>query len=464
MTDTLTPSAQLHREQLNDDLFRILEDHLYGMDRGILRARLESLCNDERQGGKSALKMYGEAHLSAENAAKLKTLLLVSEDIKEPNTLFDWIKVLSQKNYSHRHLEDFFHLVKEVKPQKNWTVPLFITTLATALGGISLNSMPEQMRALEAFIAKMIPAISAFLQSTFSVLKNIPLVLFVYTILRIPLQAYHSIYHDIFRSTDKRTQKWAAGTLPATLTLISYALCYQANGVFTPLAMTCFIASSLIGVTHSLINFRLLEHTTDTPLTTTTLEKKLDYIRQEERQLRTEKTIKVNFFASAAVSICVILWGFLPPSPVIMIGSILFINLVGTTKNTILTRIHTKGAESLQKQLLDTSRGDRITLSTLTQQDILKKALEKTFENTINKKLDEFLEKKIQQAIDERVSPTAITSQQGFFAPPATTDAANPRELTAIGRVESAPGFVPIPVTDDSTSPASPVSGGGLTF
>ena len=463
MTYKLTSNEQLHREQLNDDLFCILNDHLHGIDRGILRARLESLCNNDRQEGKKALTLYKEAHLSADNASKLKTLLLVSDNMDEPNTLFDWIKVLSQKNYSHRHLEDFFHLIKEVKPQKNWTVPLFITTLATALGGIYLNSMPSQMRAIEAFISKMIPAISTFLQNTFSVLKNIPLVLFVYTILRIPRQAYHSIYHDIFRSPDKRTLKWAAGTLPATLTLISYALCYQANGVFTPLAMTCFITSSLIGVIHSLINFRLLEHTTDMPLKTATLEKKLDYIRQEERQQRTKQTIKVNFFASALVSICVILWGLLPPSPVIMLGSILFINLVGTTKNTILNRIHTKGAESLQKDLLDVSRGEGTTLTERTQQDILEKALETILENTINKKFDEFLEKKMQQAIDERVSPAALTSQQGFFTPPATSEAANPRELTTIGRVESAPGFVPVPATDETAS-LTPSPSGHPTF
>ena len=39
-----------------------------------------------------------------------------------------------------------------------------------------------------------------------------------------------------------------------------------------------------------------------------------------------------------------------------MIGSIIFINLVGFTKNAMLNRIHTKGAETLQTALYENFR------------------------------------------------------------------------------------------------------------
>ncbi|MCH9756063.1 MAG: hypothetical protein K0U37_02575 [Gammaproteobacteria bacterium] len=394
-----TPEERLDRDRLDDDLFKILEDHLNGVGRGILRARLEDLCNDEKQGGKDALTLYKEAHISKANAEKLITLLCVSKEFKEPDTLFGWVKALSQKDYGHRHLEDFYHLLQEVKPRKSWTVPLFLATLGTMIGSIYLSVMPEQLRAFEALIAKAAVIIAQFLQTTFSILKNIPLVLLIYSVLCIPVQAYHSIVHDSFRSLPKRLQKWLTGTLPPVLSLISYALAYAAQGVFTPLAVGFFIASSFVGVANSLFNFHHLKPIGDEPLKTAALETRLDYLRQKERRARTAKTIGVNLVASILTSITVILWGILPPSFLIMVGSILFINLVGFTKSAMLGHIHTKGAEKLQKELREISRDNEITAPKATQRQ--------TFETNTANSLDKVLEKlneaeKTNQALAEQ--------------------------------------------------------------
>ena len=351
----LTAEEKLERTRLDDALFNILEDHLNGVARGILRAKLEDLCNHEKQGGKDALTLYDEARISKANLEKLKQTLSISEKFEEPDTLFEWIKLLSQKNYAHRHLEDFYHLLQEVKPRKSWAIPLFITTLFSAISAIYLSSKPENMQALERLIARITPIITHFLSTTFSVLKNIPLVLLIYSILCIPSQAFHSYFHDTFRSYPKRFQKWLTGTLPAALSLVSYALCYAAGGIFTPLALGFFITSSFITVLSSLFNFYHLKPIGDEPLKTAPLEEKLDHIRQKERQARTVKTIRVNLVASVFVSISIILWGLLPPSFTIMIGCIVFINLVGFTKNATLNYIHTQSAEILQKELHETA-------------------------------------------------------------------------------------------------------------
>ena len=351
----LTAQEELERTRLDDSLFNILHDHLNGVARGILRARLEDLCNDTKQGGKSALTLYSEAHISKANLDKLRKTLSISEKFQEPDTLFEWIKLLSQKNYAHRHLEDFYHLLQEVKPRKSWAITLFFTTLFSAISAILLNSKPAYLQALEQLIARITPVIAQFLSTTFSVLKNIPLVLLMYSILCIPSQAFHSYFHDTFRSHPKRFQKWLTGTLPAVLSLTSYALCYAAGGVFTPIAVGFFITSSFVTVLSSLFNFYHLKPIGADPLKVAPLEEKLDYIRQKERQARTIKTIGVNLVASVLVSIAVILWGVLPPSFTMMIGCIIFINLVGFTKNATLNYIHTQSAELLQKELHETT-------------------------------------------------------------------------------------------------------------
>ncbi len=342
---------ELDRTRLDDTLFDILNDHLNGVARGILRARLEDLCNDQRVGGKDALTLYNEAHISRANVNKLKRALRITEEFKEPDTLFGWIKLLSQKNYAHRHLEDFYHLLQEVKPRKSWAIPLFITTLFSAIGAIFLGSKAEHLEAFERLIARITPVISQFFSATFSVLKNIPLLLFIYSVLCIPAQAFQTIFRDNFRSNLKRFQKWITGTLPAAMNLVSYGLCYAAGGVFTPVAIAFFVTSSFITVLSSLFNFYQLKQIGGEPHKTASLEEQLDYIRQKERQARTVQTIGVNFAASILVSICVILWGVLPPSFSTMISCIIFINLVGFTKNAMLNHIHTQGAESLQKEL-----------------------------------------------------------------------------------------------------------------
>lgn len=361
-TNGLRPREQLERDKLDNALFAILEEHLTGVGRGILRAKLEDLCNNDKYGGKSALTLFNEAHISADNAEKLKTLLCVTSHFNEPDTLLGWIKVLSQKDYGHRHLEDFYHLVREVKPRKSWAVPLFLTTLATAVGGLYLSIVPKHLIALENLVLKVLPIISTFLQTTFSILRNIPLALLIKTIISVPYTAYLSFSHNHLRSLPKRIQKWAADVLPDVLSFIAYAICYSAKGVFTPLAVGFFITSSLVAVVNSLFNFYQLRPIGEEPLKDKApLEVKLDYIRQKERRSRTAQTALVNLVASVLVSLTVILWGIFPPSFMIMVGAIIFINLVEFTKNAMLTRIHTKGAENLQKELKEMSFGLEIT-------------------------------------------------------------------------------------------------------
>ena len=225
---------------LDDSLFKILEDHLLGEERGILQARLQKLCDHERKGGKNALTLYHQAPISEAELEKLFALLLVSEpsqSFTRPTNLLDWVKILSHKNYGHRHLEDFHHLIKDITPQKSWAMPLFFMTLGTAVSGIYLSLMPAHMQALEAFLIKIMPLIMDFLQTTFSVLKNIPLLLLIYNAICIPSRTLHSLFEDTLRSPEKRLQKWLTAILPPTFSLISYYLCYAANAVFTPLSL-----------------------------------------------------------------------------------------------------------------------------------------------------------------------------------------------------------------------------------
>ncbi len=339
-------------EALNQNLFNVLENYLNGTEPGITCATLQAICDDEHHGGKSALALYQKAKLSKENFKKLHQRLQTQSTTFYPRySLYDWIQSLSQRDCGHRQLEDFHYILQQITPHETYTTELSIATLITALGGIDLFLVPAHMQAVEAAIHRLTPLVINFLKTTFSVLKNIQVVLFSYTALCVPLQLYHSLYYDTFRSPEKRFQKWLAGTLPPALSLISYYLCYTANGVFTPTATLLFIVSSLVPVAHSWYNRSQLKPIGEPPSEDAPIDVKRDYIRQVERLERTKETIRVNLGASVLTSISVILWCLLPPSFFVTIASVLFINLVGFTQSAMLNHTHKKGAEKLQREL-----------------------------------------------------------------------------------------------------------------
>ncbi|MDX2345618.1 MAG: hypothetical protein QNK11_01895 [Legionella sp.] len=374
-------------DKLKKELLQHLEDHLQGVERATLRGRLQRLCNKTE---KDAITLYREAHITTDDLKMLGDRLYLPSRIIESNqaaynaisgkafnknqntflnqikkqlgltndgdraTLFYWIQSYAQEGYGHGHLLDFHHLIQDIKPTKDWSVPLFFTTFVSASTAIYFYFSPEQLLAFERLVAKTVVMLSELLEATFSILRNIPLVLLIYNAICIPHATYKTIYHDTFRAPQKRLQKWVTNTVPSIFSLVSYALCFAANGVFTPLAVSFFIASSFIAVFNSFFNLFQLTKLGEAPKHNAPFNEKADYLRQQERLDRTRSTIKVNLTASVLISAAVLIWGLFPPSLLIMVGSILFINLVGFTKNFVLQRIHSDGAEELQITLMET--------------------------------------------------------------------------------------------------------------
>ncbi|MCH9717195.1 MAG: hypothetical protein K0U52_08935, partial [Gammaproteobacteria bacterium] len=354
---TLNATAQLHQERLESILFQLLEDHLHGEKRSILKEKLERLCNDAQQNNQDALTLYKKAHISTDNARKLKSLLCCSETFDEPDTLFDWIKILSQKNYGHRHLEDFYDLLLIVKPRRSWAMPLFIVTLISALisalTALYFRIVPAHMHEIDKFIKKKImPLLGAFLENTLSALKNIPLIALIIKVLSIPIRMVQSMSKNILRSTGKRIQKIIADSLPSILNLVSYAICYAADGVFTPLAVVVSITGSLVGLSDSLINLYQLPAFQKNNLgPDASIDEQLDAIRQQARYTRTLKTIGVNLLASVVASTTAIMWCLFPPSFLIAVSSIVLLNLRSFTTQKTLDQIHSQDAAALQIKL-----------------------------------------------------------------------------------------------------------------
>lgn len=354
------------------ELFNIIIDHLKGTSRDTLQGRLQTQCDGKKFGGKNAVQLYKSIQFNWEDLSKqdeqdiqaLIALLYPYEPHKTfdslPDNLYACLEYFGQDKTSHRHLEDFNHLLKSVDQRKNHALTLFMLTVFTGGLGLYLYLVPQHFKALEAFIYKTAPIVAEFLKSTFSILKNIPLLLMVYNMLTIPVQLYAS-YYDTFRSPWRRFQRWLVGTLPAALTLTAYLLSYLAGGVFTPLAASLFFASSFVEVISSAINLYLLDDEEARDISKlTSLEQRLDLIRYNHRRARTKETILVNLVAAAFVAATVTLWCIFPPSLLVMIGCIIFINLINFTRSSTLSLIHTSGAKDLQVALEEEVRYDDI--------------------------------------------------------------------------------------------------------
>lgn len=377
-SDEQTNQAEqaIRRTELNQELFAIVFDHLTGVSRDRLQGRLQPLCDDPILGGKSAVKLYSELEIVTDadraNLARLIRFMYPATPNKiienPPKTLYGYLQRFGQDKCGHRHLEDFNHLLSSVHPKQNPALPLFITTVLTGGLGLYFYLKPEHLVFLEQLAEKYLPYVWEFLYKTFSVLKNIPLLLMLYNIITIPIQTIYACF-DTFRSPMRRLQRWAVATLPSIANLIAYSLVYLSGGVFTPLSAAFFIGSSFVEVFNSLFSLLAIGHMPeDQP--GQPLEQTLDNIRKKERIKRTLKTILVNFLASAAIAVTVTFWCIFPPSFLMMIGYIVLINLVNFTRSATLNMIHTEDAKSLQLALEKAVLKDKIeSASELSEQE-----------------------------------------------------------------------------------------------
>jgi hypothetical protein len=422
--------------KLDDRLFKVLEKHLTASKENATKETLiatiatlqhEFILKEEKE---SAFSLYRNANTTDAHRQKLIELLVPKTmrdafKFKPSNAvgdykLYDCMKQLNQAGFGSGHLEDFRHLIARVKGNRGrfsflsgygtghledfrrqihsvnyksnrWALGFF-ASIGTALsfGYFHLNPdkllMVEQAlehtvpslfeRGLDRLTQHIYPVVKDFLGKTFSVLKNIPLLLVLWTVFQIPWQISKTWFNDDFKAPWKRFQKFMAGILPPIFSIIAYGICYMANGVFTFPAVAFFVAASFVDVIDNAITLYLLSRqqkknkpqqtlrdTTpaDNPnkaqlkaciqaLKEQQTEEQIA-LRQKERYARAQKTAPVKLVAAIFITITVALWCYFPPSFFVMLSCVAFIGLVGFTKNARLAKIHTDSTEQLQLDL-----------------------------------------------------------------------------------------------------------------
>ena len=421
--------------KLDNKLFNILKLHLTASKANTTKDTLiatittlqhEFVLKEEKS---SAFSLYRNANTTNAHRQKLIELLIPEANRKdfqfEPSNavgdykLYECMKQLNQAGFGNGHLEDFRHLMARIQGNRGrfsflsgyatghledfrrqihgvkyknnfWLLGLF-STIGTAFSFAFFHLNPDKLLIVEQTLEHTVPSlfergmgrltqhtlpvVKDFLGKTFSALKNIPLLLVLATIFRIPFQISSTWFNDDFKSPLKRLQKFIAGVLPPILSIIAYGICYMANGVFTFPAVAFFVAASFVDVLDNGLTLYLLsrnkqnnatntapdnlrsEKMTSTQLTAhiNALKKHLIEaqitLRQAERRARTWKTAPVKFIAAIFTTIAAALWCYFPPSFFIMLSCIAFIGLVGFTKNARLSKIHTDSTEHLQADL-----------------------------------------------------------------------------------------------------------------
>jgi hypothetical protein len=422
--------------KLDDSLFKVLEKHLTASKANATKETLiatittlqhEFVLKAEKA---SAFSLYRNANTTEAHRQKLIELL-VPKDKKErfqfqPSNavgdykLYDCMKQLNQAGFGNGHLEDFRHLMARVKGNSSrfsflsgygtghledfrrqihgvhyksnrWALG-FLASIGTALSFGYFHLNPDKLliveqalehtapslfeRGFDRLTHHIFPIVKNFLGKTFSVLKNIPLLLVLWTVFQIPWQIGKTWFNDDFKAPWKRFQKFMASILPPILSITAYGICYMANGVFTFPAVAFFVAASFVDVIDNAITLYLLsqkqqerntpntrpEKTASDRLNKTQLKALIQALkeqrvedqialRQQERYDRTWRTAPVKFVAAIFITITVALWCYFPPSFFVMLSCVAFISLVGFTKNARLAKIHTDSTEQLQLDL-----------------------------------------------------------------------------------------------------------------
>lgn len=335
------PNAQ------QDILSEIVTSYLRGEEISSIRSRLRAVCSEKKQ---NASALYREITASPEITKNLYPLLQVPGEKQDSygnnQTLLTLLTRLNKDGHDYDHLAYLLGLIDQTKYTRSWRNTLIVgALLSVGLGGF-FYLKPDYFHTLQHLITVILPRfVLAWLEKTFSLLRNIPLIGIVYTSSSLIWQTIQMLYYGVSHASQTWTA-FAFKTASISASLAGYVVCLLAAGVANPVTSMLFITSSIIDVAESFVTFYMINQrpcpTSDSPE---------QVMRYQAQQQRAAHTLWVKLTAATLITAAVTIWCVCPPSLLIMLSCMASIHLVGFIKCAIIEHINSKSAISLQKSL-----------------------------------------------------------------------------------------------------------------
>ena len=344
----------------------------------VVKIRLQTECSELGIGCKSLYKSI--VLKNAENDTMIREIL-GSLNIKKstiPGTQGRYEKLLTKSKNFHDLLTHLFHdgyhqvglllkMIENTKPKKNWPLIFAIGAASSAAIGALFYFSKSTLEAFGNWITRTFPSVVKWIISTFSSLRNIPLLGIASTGIVLAVNWYNTFARGTTTPT-KKIMSLIFKTTTAGLTIGALFLSYLAAGALTLSAALLFVLSASIDViksTYTLLkNIRALR-TLEVPDENADWETVAEYERAKNLQQRSAKTVWIKLGAAVLMTIAAVVWNFFPPSMMITVCCMAFIMLMMLAKRSMLSRINETAADNLQKniQTIETKHVSRLSPS-----------------------------------------------------------------------------------------------------
>ena len=373
----------------NDKLIDIVFNYLKGESIASVRIKLEELCTTA-----DAKVLFKNKKINKDILEGLLILLCVPEEARQnytiDNDFFELLTQLHLDGYRHNHLSYLIKLIELAKYPRSWHIQVAIITFFTTALGLICYISPAFAEMLETQFFRITPFIFHWLEKTFSILRNLPLVGMTYAAVKLISTIYKTIFHGSTNISQKLTtlsfQLFSGG-----FSLAAYVLSYFAAGVATPLAGAFFVSSAVVDIIESLFTSYLINKKT-TPANLTSQEKSSFEFLTNKKCLEIQKehakrAVWINTVAAIAIAIAIAIWSFATPSISLILGCVLFMSAVNYVKTSSIEKLDTTYAKKLQANIEDIATRSNMepsSLSPLEQKALKTEALcvKLTEENT----------------------------------------------------------------------------------
>ena len=322
-----------------------------------------------------AKNLFESLKIDKETLDGLLVMLCVPEEA-QPNyttetNFFDLLTQLQLDGYRHNHLAYLLKLINQAKYSRPWHIHVAVITFLTTTISILCYVSPSFAEFLEKQFMRLAPYLLHWIEKTFSIFRNLPLVGMTYSAAKLLSNLYKTTFHGSTNYTQKLTTL-CFQTFSGGFSLAGYVLSYLASGAATPLAGVFFVGSSVVDIIESFVTFYLIKSKSiikTPPKSVESFEWRANTLCLETQRAHANHAVWVNALAAIAIAAAIAVWSFAPPSIPLILGCVLFMSSINYIKTSSIDNLDATYAKKLQGNIEEIASKTEMETSSLSPQE-----------------------------------------------------------------------------------------------
>ena len=352
--------ADISKDQ-SDEFKEIVLNFLHGEPISLIAGRLKYQCIEFNKGCTSLYKAITVEPTDPFIIAILGSLNIKQsrpgeapqafEELMKSDNLHELLTLLSHDG--HRQISYLLKIIENTQPKRNWTLLLMLSTISSAGAGAFFYINKPYFDAISDWFLRTFPFVIDWLKKTFSVLRNIPLLLIIYNGFGLIWSWYNTFTNGTTTSKEKLNALFFE-TFSASLTISAYILSFYSAGAVTVPVALLFVLSASIALFQSVFHWiksKQAMNELTRPTITSHWEIVAEYKRAFNLHQLTINSVYIKLAAAILTTIAVGIWNFFPPALLITIFCACFTTLTDLTARSILSNREETSANQLQKTI-----------------------------------------------------------------------------------------------------------------